>query len=168
MIVCERNNGIRRAETMLPRKPTMSSTIPAMNVGVRAAWIVERSVGAPVAVTSVRCAWPQPQRRTARAVGLQNRRSSVADARQGGRHQTDQHHPFPSPSSRVGLRRISATPTQSVAGRLNIAAGGQQPHVRLSVVITVTTWRGVARLTRPLHVAAPGTGCVVAARIYHR
>ena len=58
MIVCERNNGIRRAETMLPRKPTISSTIPAMNVGVRAAWIVERSVGAPVAVTSVRCPWP--------------------------------------------------------------------------------------------------------------
>jgi len=80
MIVCERNNGIRRAETMLPRKPTTSSTIPAMNVGVSAAAIVEpRGAGrgdfGPLSVART------PNFRTTRAVSLQNRRGSVANTR---------------------------------------------------------------------------------------
>lgn len=51
MIVCDRNNGINRAETRLPTKPKRSSAIPAMKMGASIAVMVDRRVG-PFSATS--------------------------------------------------------------------------------------------------------------------
>ena len=48
MMVCERNSGIRRADTMVATKPTMSNANPIRNGTVSMVAAVERSVGCGV------------------------------------------------------------------------------------------------------------------------